>query len=207
MGTEPPSEYLFEGLRKVFSHSWQFAQLDRVIQLRSLAERNREDDEVGAPGHALRVELVSGNILSGKNACHRRAVRELVSNLIVRAGKEPLDDGLVPERGICAVNARIQNADGHALAGRSVGAELQFEIRVGLIGTDRFQSPLVLEARLLRVFARDFLNQRFEFGFENATLVMSLDACHGDIVQIVFVSENPARCQDQGHGTERDRNS
>ena len=149
----------------------------------------------------------TGNILSGKNACHRRAMREFASVFVGRARKKPLDDGLVPERGICAVNARIQDAHGHALAGRSVGAELQFEIRVGLIGTDRFQAPLVLEARLLRVFASDFLNQCFEFGFENATLVMGLDACHGDIVQIVFVSKNPAGCQDQGHGAERDRHS
>ena len=103
--------------------------------------------------------------------------------------------------GSAAVNARIQNADDHALAGRSVGPELQFEIRVGLIGTDRFQAPLVLEARLLRVFARDFLYQCFEFGFENATLVMGLDACHGDIVQIVFVSEKSSRMT--GSGTRR----
>ena len=134
-------------------------------------------------------------------------MREFASVFVGRVSKKPLDDGFVPERGVFAVYARIQNADDHALAGRSVGAELQFEIRVGLIGTDRFQAPLVLEARLLRVFARDFLYQCFEFGFENATLVMGLDACHGDIVQIVFVSKNPAGCQDQGHGAERDRHS
>ena len=134
-------------------------------------------------------------------------MREIGSVFFGRAREKPLDDGLVPERGVFAVYARIQNADDHALAGRSVGPELQFEIRVGLIGTDRFQAPLVLEARLLRVFARDFLYQCFEFRLENATLVMGLDACHGDIVQIVFVSKNPAGCQDQGHGAERDRHS
>ena len=134
-------------------------------------------------------------------------MREFASVFVGRAVEKPLDDGFVPERGVFAVYARIQNADDHALAGRSVWAELQFEIRVGLIGTDRFQAPLVLEARLLRVFARDFHCQCVEFRLENAALVMGLDACHGDIVQIVFVSKNPAGCQDQGHGAVRDGHS
>ena len=201
LGPEPPREYLFERFRKELGHPWQLAHLDGVIELGRFAERHREDDEVGSPGHAVGVVRVIGNVLCGDNAGHRRAVRELAPVLIGRARDKPLDYGLVPERWICAVDARIQNADGDSFAGRHVGAELQLQIRVGLVGVDRLQAPLVLEARRLRIVGRDLLHHRLEVGFGNAIPVVSLDA---RILGRLF-RHQIASAQNQDRTTEGDR--
>ena len=98
--------------------------LDRGIFLGSWAEREREDDEVGAPGHALRVVREIGIVLSGNNPGHCRAVREFTAVLIGRVWKKLLDDSLVPKLEMVGVNSAIQHADGDAFSGCDVGSEL-----------------------------------------------------------------------------------
>ena len=171
-----PGRDLTNRLREESSRSRQLAQLDRVVQLGGGAERHREDHEVGTPGHTLRVGLDARPILAGDDARHRGAVRKLGSVLIDGTREEPLDDVLVPELGMRGVDPRVQHADGHAVAGRDVGAESQLQVRIGLIGTDRLQAPLVPEARPLRVRARDLRRQLLVLGLDKARPVVDADA-------------------------------
>ena len=86
------------------------------------------------------------------------------------------ENRLALERGEVAVDAGIQNAGGLALAGLCVGAEQQFQVRIGPVEVDRLQAPLVPEALRVRKAAHETGRLRFEFGFGQASPLLGLHA-------------------------------
>ena len=193
LGPVAPIDDLINGFHDEFGRFRQAAQLDRLVHLGRGAGRNGKHDEIGAPSHALRVELETGQILSGENAGHCGAVGKLGSNFIGCTEEKALDDIRVQELGVCAVNPRINHADGDAVAGRGVGPQLKFQMRIGSIGANRRKPPLVLEARPLSVLRCDFVHQFLVLGLGCAALLMSLDA--GRLGTVAVIDEGGTSSQ------------
>ena len=74
------------------------------------------------------------------------------------------------------VDAGVQNAHGDARAGLLFGAVLQLQIRIGPVRSDRFQSPLVRETRLLREGLGGLGGAFLEGGYGDAAVIVGLDA-------------------------------
>ena len=119
LGAVPPSEYFFEKVPLQNTLRFQAVRSSEIGSYDSGADTpsgSREDDEIGAPGHALRVVRETGNVLSRDNAGNRSAVRGFAAVVASRTREKPLDDRLVSELRMGGVDPRIQHADGDAFA-------------------------------------------------------------------------------------------
>ena len=107
-----------------------------VVDWRCRSERYGEDRKIGSPGDAVRVVVNRRNSDPGDDARHRRAVRELVADLVGRTFQELLGHRLSIEQRVRLVDAGVDYPNGLAGAGLNVFALGEGEARVRLVGVD-----------------------------------------------------------------------
>ena len=101
-----------------------------VVDWRCRSERYGEDRKIGSPGDAVRVVVNRRNSDPGDDARHRRAVRELVADLVGRTFQELLGHRLSIEQRVRLVDAGVDYPNGLAGAGLNVFALGEGEARV-----------------------------------------------------------------------------
>ena len=119
-----------------------------------------EHCNIGAPRHAARgvhIGRKCGRRPSDDNTGDRGAVGNPVAGLVGRPGKEVFGHRLAGEHRVSGIDAGVDQTHGLAAARFRPGAVLEFELRIGPVGANRGQPPLVLEVVLAVVAVLDGL--------------------------------------------------
>ena len=131
---------------RAFVH--EVSQRDGAVRPASALDRDRNHPEIGAPGDApepampfCRDEAVG---VGPDDARHAGAVRTCGPGFILRH-EEKLFRHVACEQRVIKVDPGVDEAHGHARAGRAAGSLGEVDMRVGAGRVDRLQPPLILE--------------------------------------------------------------